>query len=736
MKKSFLIFFGLFVFSSSLLAQYYTTLWERSLAKGNYPSFMGSSGTLNVDRGFGYGIVGGKEQVYLVARKGGTNVIILNAATGDSVGKLSTTGISGGTFTLNDAEVSSDGKIFACNLTTNASTSAFKIYRWDADTTSVPLNVINFTIPDAFRLGDVFSVIGSTADNSITIYAHASAQDKVYRFTTTDNGISFTATTITLSNGVSGTVANVAPTGTGAVEFYTKSAGRTIARFTATGTLLDTLSGAIVASASSKITYWADGGKKFLAAYNYGAGNENLRLVDVTNGLATGKLVFKTNSLGSEANGNGTGDVAARVVGNNYYKLVLLGTNNGIASYKTNFLTIAQARQDLNLDLIPDRLNDTVTVRGTVISPNFQTTNNSYYIWDGTAGITTFKGGVTPLLNLGDIVDVVGKIGQFNGLTQIQPFADSSIVFIDDSAAIPAPTVLTLAQYKANPEMYEGSLVGFVGLTKVSGTWPASGASVTLKMKQDNDTVDVRIDSDTDIDGQPEPVWPRDVIGMASQFSSGGSLSNGYQILPRYYATDFLPAGTIPVELVSFSANVVSGSVALSWKTSTEKNNLGFAVQRSKDGKTFNDIGFVNGSGTTTEAKSYSFIDMNLGEVNKLYYRLRQIDYDGTAVYTSIIQVDITKPVTFNLAQNYPNPFNPSTTINFTLPVDAKVTLKVFDILGNEVYRVVNDNLSAGNHIYSVSFENSASGVYIYSLEANGIDGKVFKSSKKMTLMR
>lgn len=737
MKKSVLVLFLFILLSSISFSQlYYKKVWEKSQAAGTYPTWLGSGGTLNVDRGFGYGVVEGNERLYLVSRLGFPKVLVLNPANGDSLGTLNTTGVSGGTFILNDAEVSSDGKIFACNLTINSSTDAFKVYRWDSEL-AAPTVVINFTTTTGYRLGDVFSVVGSTADNSITIYAHASSQSKVFRFTTTDNGATFTAEEITLSTGNSGTVANVAPTGTGAVEFYTKSAGRTVARYTATGTLIDTLSSGIVSSAATKLTYWADGGKKFIAVYNYGSGNENLRVVDVTNGLASAKLVLVTPSLGSISNGNGTGDVAAVLAGNNYYRLFILGTNNGVASYKTNFLTIAQARQDLDLNLIPDRLNDTVTVRGVVISPNYQTVNNSYYIWDGTAGITTFKPGVTPTLNLGDLVDVVGLIGQFRGLTQIQPFADSSIVFISDSNNVPAPLVISLSQYNANPEAYEGTLLGFVGMTKTSGTWPASGVSVTLRFKQGTDSVDVRIDSDTDIDGQPEPVWPRDVIGLGSQFSSGTTVVNdGYQILPRYYATDFPPAGTIPVELISFSANAVGTTVVLNWKTATETNNLGFAVQRSFDGQNFLDIGFVNGSGTTTQEKSYSFVDFDLGVAQTIYYRLRQIDYNGVATYTSIIQVELAKVYSYNLAQNYPNPFNPATSINFTLPVDAQVTVKIYDILGNEVFQVVNNKLQAGSHLYPISFNNLSSGIYVYTIDAVGVDGSTFRSSKKMTLMK
>ena len=414
MKKSILILFSIFLFSGSLFAQY-TTIWEKSQAQANFPTFMSTG---NLDRGFAYGVVDGKEQIYLVSRLGAPNVLILDAATGDSLGKLSTTGVSGGTFTLNDAAVSSDGKIFACNLSTNTITSAFKVYRWDYDTTSTPINVINFTFPVSYRLGDVFSVFGSTADNSITIYAHASAQDTVFKFTTTDNGMTFTSSIITLSNGNSGSVANVAATAPGDAEFYTKSAGRTVARFTSSGTWIDTLSSEIVASSATKLAYWADGGRKFLAAFNYG--NSTLSIVDVTTGLVDAKLIGVTESLGSTPNVNGTGDVAVAPIGNNYYKMFVLATNNGIAAYQTNFLTIAQAIEDLNADYIPDRLDDTVTVTGVVFSPNYQTANNSFYIYDGTAGTDIFMYGPPVLtMTMGDMIQATGVVTHYNGMTEI-----------------------------------------------------------------------------------------------------------------------------------------------------------------------------------------------------------------------------------------------------------------------------------------------------------------------------
>jgi len=292
----------------------------------------------------------------------------------------------------------------------------------------------------------------------------------------------------------------------------------------------------------------------------------------------------------------------------------------------------------------------------------------------------------------------------------------------------PNPIILTLAEYKANPELYEGSLVGFVSLTLVGGTWPTS-SSTNLSFSDGVDTVTFRIDSDTDIPGQPEPTWPADIIGIGSQFDSSTPPDGGYQIFPRYFATDFLPPGTIPVELASFSARVDQNNVTLSWSTATETNNQGFEVQRS-NGNEFFTVGFVSGNGTTTELKNYSYLDRNV-EVGSYSYRLKQVDFDGTFSYSSEINVDVAAPVQFELSQNYPNPFNPNTTIKFTIPESSIVNLKVFNALGEEVKSLLNQNMEAGTHTITFDATDINSGIYFYRLEAGQ-----FSDVRKMTLLK
>jgi len=193
----------------------------------------------------------------------------------------------------------------------------------------------------------------------------------------------------------------------------------------------------------------------------------------------------------------------------------------------------------------------------------------------------------------------------------------------------------------------------------------------------------------------------------------------------------------VPVELVSFSATKDEEDIFLCWSTATELNNQGFEIQRSNDNQNFNRIGFVEGKGTTTERQEYSFRDNTITGEGKYFYRLKQIDHEGTFSYSQVIEIDYNLlPSKFSLSQNYPNPFNPTTKIKFTIPQDVRretrdVSLKVYDILGKEIAILVNEKKQPG--VYEIEFDAGefSSGIYFYILTA----GK-FIDTKKMILIK
>jgi len=185
----------------------------------------------------------------------------------------------------------------------------------------------------------------------------------------------------------------------------------------------------------------------------------------------------------------------------------------------------------------------------------------------------------------------------------------------------------------------------------------------------------------------------------------------------------------VPVELASFTANASEGLVELSWLTSTETNNRGFEVQRSKSGD-FETIAFVEGHGTTTETQSYSYFDRSVN-AGGYSYRLKQIDFDGTFKYSNIVEVDVPMLREFALDQNYPNPFNPSTTIKFSLAEATDVSLSIYNTLGQKVTELVNGKLDAGRYSYQWNASNVPTGMYIYELRTDK-----FVSVKKMILLK
>jgi hypothetical protein len=207
--------------------------------------------------------------------------------------------------------------------------------------------------------------------------------------------------------------------------------------------------------------------------------------------------------------------------------------------------------------------------------------------------------------------------------------------------------------------------------------------------------------------------------------TGGGHPNDGFD--PTIYTLDF--SGIIPVELVSFTAQVIDEVVHLNWTTATEQNNLGFEVEQKSIGE-YTKIGFVSGHGTTTETQNYTFIDDGL-ESGIYYYRLKQVDYDGTFEYSSVVEVEIIAPNKFALEQNYPNPFNPKTQIQFSIPTKTFVELTLYDELGNVISELISEEKQAGKYKVDFDATNLSSGIYFYRLQAGD-----FVDTKKMILLK
>ncbi|MEO8513342.1 MAG: T9SS type A sorting domain-containing protein [Ignavibacteria bacterium] len=211
--------------------------------------------------------------------------------------------------------------------------------------------------------------------------------------------------------------------------------------------------------------------------------------------------------------------------------------------------------------------------------------------------------------------------------------------------------------------------------------------------------------------------------------------------------TFYIGAGVgnpLPVVLSSFSCKTSNRDVELNWVTSSEINNKGFEIERCiKDVNTgsfsaWEKIGFVSGKGTTNNENVYTYGDKKLSD-GTYRFRIKQVDYNGNSEYFILEnsqEAVIGKPVKFSISQNYPNPSNPVSKIDFELPFDAKVTLKVYDLTGKEVASLVDGDITSGFHTTEFNGVNLSSGAYFYRINASGSNGETFTKTMKMILVK
>ena len=162
---------------------------------------------------------------------------------------------------------------------------------------------------------------------------------------------------------------------------------------------------------------------------------------------------------------------------------------------------------------------------------------------------------------------------------------------------------------------------------------------------------------------------------------------------------------SLPVTWLEFTARKANKNDGLlDWSTATEKNNRGFEVQHSLDAIHFENVGFVQGNGTTQQQHNYQFVHKNLASGTH-YYRLRQVDNDGNSEFSGVRSLNIGTAATERTFNIYPNPNSGKFTITGS---EALGKIKLYDALGQLIYtNTVNDK------VHSISLENLADGAYL-----------------------
>ncbi len=362
-----------------------------------------------------------------------------------------------------------------------------------------------------------------------------------------------------------------------------------------------------------------------------------------------------------------------------------------------------------------------------------------------TQGVTTNPGSGFPTLGTEwDMfnIDIVSGLGSHSisaftsSYTQAVTTGSNNYNFLNTGLRINFVNVTTGANISVT--RYEGSPTGTTGITEsnvsnfrwvIEGNGAVFGNGTSLRFKASSLTGIENPATKTIV------LYKRPTPG-SGEFTAVGTLTYDAATDEFYVAgitgfSEFVMASDdapLPVELTSFTARAAGSVVNLNWETATEVDNNGFDVERNSTG-TWQKIGFVEGHGTANSPKYYNFTDKSVTG-NKIQYRLRQVDNDGSFEYSNVVEVELA-PTTFALDQNYPNPFNPATVIRFSLPTASVVTLTVYNTLGEKVVTLLNGAMESGYHQVSFDAANLPSGLYLYEIKAGE-----FSSIKKMLLMK
>lgn len=174
----------------------------------------------------------------------------------------------------------------------------------------------------------------------------------------------------------------------------------------------------------------------------------------------------------------------------------------------------------------------------------------------------------------------------------------------------------------------------------------------------------------------------------------------------------------LPIELLYLEAHPVDNAyIQVNWATATEINNSGFEVQRSTDGTNFTSIGWVPGAGNSSTTLTYGYPDHNVVANQLYYYRLKQVDFDGTSETTYVVSAMIVSSNTFTISEFIPNPTENDSRIEIMTSTDKDIHVTVFNTLG-QIMTNSDRHLVAGTNTMHFDFNLLADGTYYAIFQA------------------
>jgi hypothetical protein len=304
--------------------------------------------------------------------------------------------------------------------------------------------------------------------------------------------------------------------------------------------------------------------------------------------------------------------------------------------------------------------------------------------------------------------------------TTYYSFANRQIASVSWGSVGTAPSVLDVKYYSGtNAPNLVSSKTQFNSYASITPTG-GSGYNYTLSIIYDSATLgNVASSSNARLALYAGTSWSlytgslaNPSTGMLQSVSTSSTFGN-------FTGTD--NTNPLPIFLLEFRALLIDKDVKLNWTTSSEINNNGFEVERSNDGNNFEKINFARGNGTTNTLRNYEFIDVSapLDKTNVIYYRLKQIDFDGKFEYSKIIYVSKNQPQ-LNSVFVHPNPFVNTISISFASDNLGKGIIVLTDITGRKI-SAKEIEMTKGINSYELNETSSLQqGIYFIRLTENG----------------